>query len=244
MNKFLKAYRLPVLATLCGAVGAGLQTWLLSTADQKGLLATGHIAQILLWIMSIGVPVGMLLLTRSLIQAPKYSFNFPPSFIGGVGAMVAAAGVSFVAATMLLRKGDILTTLTALIGFASTVCLVLSGCGRWKGVRMNVIIHSVVCAFFLLLLIYQYRLWSSEPEMQRYVFQLMATVCLMIGAYQRACFDGAMGSRSGYAFFRLAGAYFCFVAIPGSDIWFLYLTALVWSVTDLCNLTPMNQKGR
>ena len=244
MSKFLKAFAMPILTALCGAVGAGLQVWLLGTVDEKGLLAGGHIGQILLWILSIGVTAGLLFLTRPLVHGPKYSFNFPPSFIGGIGAMVAAAGVAFTAATMLLSKGDMLTTLTALAGFAGTICLVLSGTGRWKGMRMNVIVHSVVCVFFLLLLICQYRMWSSEPELQRYVFQLIATVLLMIGVYQRACFDGAMGSRKSYAFFRLTGAYFCFLAIPGSDLWLLYLTALVWSLTDLCNLTPMNQKGR
>lgn len=244
MNKFLKAFGLPILTFLCGAAGAGLQMWLLGTADEKGLLVSGHIAQILLWILSLGI-LGMLLyFTRPLVQAPKYSFNFPPSLIGGIGAAVAAVGILIASVDMLLDGGDGLILLTAVIGVAAAVALVLSGYGRWQGKPINVVLHCAVCVYFLLLLICQYRLWSAEPQMQTYVFQLLATIFLMVGAYQRACFDGAMGSRKSYAFFRLSGAYFCFVAIPGSEIRFLYLAAMLWSVTDLCNLTPMTRKGR
>ena len=244
MNKFLKAFGLPILTFVCGAAGAGLQVWSLETADEKGLLASGHIAQILLWVLSIGILVALFFLTRPLVQAPKYSFNFPPSIIGGSGAVVAAVGVLLTSVDMLLNRGDLLTSLTATLGLICAVSLALSGYSRWQGKRLNVLLHSVVCVYFLLLLICQYRLWSAEPQLQTYVFQLLATVFLMIGAYQRACFDGRMGSRRSYALFRLAGAYFCFAAIPGSQIWFLYLAAMIWSVTDLCNLTPMTRKGR
>lgn len=244
MNKFLKAFGLPILTFVCGAAGAGLQVWSLGTADEKGLLASGHIAQILLWILSIGILVALFFLTRPLVQAPKYSFNFPPSIIAGIGAAVAAVGVLLTSVDMLLRGGDILTSLAVVIGLLCAVSLALTGYSRWQGKRLNVLLHSIVCVYFLILLVYQYRLWSAEPQLQTYVFQLLATVFLMVGAYQRACFDGSLGNRKSYAFFRLAGAYFCFAAIPGSEIWFLYLAAMVWSVTDLCNLTPMTRKGR
>lgn len=244
MNKTLNAFVLPCLTFLCGGAGALLQNWYLGTADEKGLLAGGHIAPILLWLLT-AVTLGVLLLfTRPLQQAPKYSYNFPPSILGGIGAAVAAAGVFITSADMLISRGDTLLTMTAAVGLAAAVSLALSGYSRFQGKPMNVLLHSAVCVYFLLLLVCQYRLWSGEPQLQTYVFQLLATVFLMIGAYQRACFDGAMGSRKGYAFFRLAGAYFCFVAIPGSESWFLYLAALIWSVTDLCNLTPMTRKGR
>lgn len=244
MNKFLKAFGLPVLTFVCGVAGAGLQSWSLRTANENGLLASGHIAQILLWILSIGLLAALFFLTRPLVQAPKYSFNFPPSVIGGIGAAVGAVGVLITSVHLLLAGGDILTLLTAVVGLICAVCLALSGYSRWQGKRLNVLLHSAVCIYFLLLLVYQYRLWSAEPQLQTYVFQLLATVFLMIGSYQRACFDGSMGSRRSYAFFRLSGAYFCFAAIPGSEIWFLYVAAMIWSVTDLCNLTPMNRKGR
>lgn len=244
MNKFLKAFGLPALTFVCGAVGAALQLWSLGTADEKGLLASGHIFQILLWILTVALLGTLFFLTRPLAQAPKYSFNFPPSIIAGIGGAVAAVGVLLTSLDTILGSGDPLSSLTAAVGLICAVSLALSGYSRWQGKRLNVVLHSVVCVYFLLLLICQYRLWSAEPQLQVYIFQLLATIFLMLGAYQRACFDGHMGNRKSYAFFRLAGAYFCFVAIPGSEIWFLYLAAMIWSVTDLCNLTPMTQEGR
>lgn len=244
MKKTLKAFVLPVLTFLCGGAGALLQNWYLGTADEKGLLAGGHIAPILLWILTAFTLSVLLLFTRPLQQAPKYSFNFPSSILGGIGAAVAAVGVFITSVDIILTGSDTLLLMTAAVGLTAAASLALSGYGRWQGKPVNILLHSAVCVYFLLLLVCQYRMWSGEPQLQTYVFQLLATVFLMVGAYQRACFDGAMGSRKSYAFFRLAGAYFCFVAIPGSESWFLYAAALLWSVTDLCNLTPMTRKGR
>jgi hypothetical protein len=244
MIKHLKAFALPALTFVCGGIGAFLQNRYLSITDAKGLLSGDAILPLLLWILTV-VTLGFLLIfTRPLHQAPKYSYNFPPSLLGGIGATVAAVGVLLCSVDIILNPSDSLLMITAAVGLVAAAALVLSGFSRWQGKPVNVLLHSAVCLYFLLLLVCQYRMWSGEPQLQTYVFQLIATVCLMIGAYQRACFDGAMGSRKNYAFFRLAGAYFCFVAIPGSNCWYLYLTTLIWSVTDLCNLTPMTRKGR
>lgn len=229
---------------VCGIVASLLQAWFFSTTDAKGLPAAGHISQILVWILTATVAAFLGWLTRPFLQAPKYSFNFPASVIAAIGMILAAFGILSTAVTQLLGGGDTLGKVTAWIGIVSAGALALSGYSRWTGKQPNVLTHCVTALYFLMLLVSQYRMWSAEPQLQLYCFQVLASVCLMIATYQRACFDGDMGHRRSYAFFRLAGCYCCLAALPGSEFFLLYLTAGIWCLTDLCNLTPMPQEGR
>ncbi len=244
MKKHLKTWFLPLLVLACGILGALLQLWCLSTADDKGLLLQGHISQVLTWILTAGVLGAVFYFTRPLVQAAKYSFNFPASLISGLGSTVGAVGILVSSIGMLLHQGDTLSLAAAIVSLLAAAALALSGYGRLHGKRMNVLLHCTVCVYFLLLLICQYRQWSAVPQLQLYAFSLLATVFLALGTFQRACFDGWMGKRQAYAFFRLAGVYFCLAALPGAENWLLYLCCAVWSVTDLCNLTPIQGKGR
>ena len=244
MNKFLKNWGLPLTVLLWGGVASLFQYWCLGTVDQRGLLLRGHISQILSWIVTAGVLGLLFFVTRPLAQAPKYSFNFPVSLVGGIGSILAAVGILLSAYKLLNTFSDNLTTITVYGSVLAAAALILSGFGRIQGKQWNILPHCVVCLWFLLLLICQYRQWSAEPQMQLYAFQLLATVFLMVGTYQRACFHAEMGNRQSYTFFRLAGAYFCMAALPGSEFWLFYLCAAIWSATDLCNLTPIHQEGR
>ena len=244
MNKFLKNWGLPLIVLLLGGAASLLQSWSLGTADDSGLLLRGHISQVLSWIVTAGVLGFLFFVTRPLTQAPKYSFNFPASLVGGIGSALGALGIFLSAYSLFDTGSDSLTMITAYGSLLAAGALVFSGFCRVKGKTFNILPHCAVCFWFLLLLICQYRLWSAEPQMQLYAFQLLATVFLMVATYQRACFHAGLGNRQSYVFFRLAGAYFCIAALPGSEFWIFYLCTAFWSVTDLCNLTPIHQEGR
>ncbi len=244
MNKFMKTWALPLLCLVCGLLGSLLQLWSLSTVDDRGLLLRGHISQTLSWLLTAGVLGLLFFFTRPLVEAPKYSYNFPVSLLGGLGSIVGAVGILLTFFHLLPSGQDPLTQTTAYLSLLAASALVLSGYGRLWDQQFGILPHCAVCLWFLLLLICQYRQWSAQPQLQLYAFQLLATVFLMVSSFQRACFHAEMGSRRSYAFFRLAGIYFCLAALPGSEFWPLYLCAALWSVTDLCNLTPVHQEGR
>lgn len=244
MKTKLSPALLPPILLIAGIIGALLRLWLNSLEDDWGLLPVWHIADILCWVLTLAAVAAVIWGTFRLTQAPKYSFNFPASPIGGIGTALAAVGFLVNAILSLLTPGDALLRITAVLGLFSAVSLGFLGWFRWKGIRPNVIFHGLVTLYLMLLLVCQYRMWSAQPQMQTYVFQLFATVCLMISAFQRACFDVGVGHRRIYAIFRLSAGFFCLLSIPGSDFWILYLTCGLWSLTDLCDLRPMpSRKG-
>ncbi len=238
------AWAAPLLALACGGLGAVLQNWSFANVDDKGLLLRGHISQTLVWLLTAAVIALVYCFARLLRHTPRYTDSFPPSLLSGMGCVLGAVGVLFAGGKLYLQHGDDLTVTTALAGLLAGAALLRAGWCRFRGRQGTVLLHGAVCLFYLLLLICQYRQWSAEPQLQLYAFQLLATVFLMVGTFQRAGFDGDMGNRKSYVFFRLVGIFFCVTAIPGSDIWAAYLYAAVWSATDLCDLTPGPAEGR
>ena len=239
--KFLKNHILPLLAVVGGVAAMVLRLCHFATANEWGLLASGHFAGITAGILTVLIPA--VLLWRSLVLPKEPDSRFPASVTAALGYGIGAVGLAVTAIGFLLDPADNLLTVTGAVGVIAAVALGLLGSCRWQGVRGNVLYHAAVCLFFMALLICQYRLWSSESQLQIYGCPLLATVCLMLGAFHRACFDGKMGSLRMFTFFRTVGIFFCLAAIPGSDFWILYLSGAVWSAADLMNLTAAPGEG-
>lgn len=244
MKKLLRPELLPLTVLSAGVMGMLLRLWyLIGGTDASGLPARGHIADILLTVVTVATLVLLFLSTRQLSQAGKYTFNFPPSKSGCFGAVAAALGVAW-QGIGILKNGDWLSVAAGVLGLLAAVCLVFLGIYRLKGLRPTVLFHFVVSLFYILCLITQYRQWSGVAMIESYSYPLLATVCLMLSCYQDAMFAASAGTRRTHAFFHLAALFFCCVSLVGDHSPFLYLTAGIWMFTDLCQLTPMPQKAR
>ena len=245
MNKLLKPAYLPWIATAAGVVGLLLRIWLFATdVDSTGYLAQGHLGLVLLWVLTAAVAIVLLLGTRALTQASKYSFNFPPSPIGGIGCAIGGFSFAITSVMEMTSSPDTITAFASLLGLASAAALMLIGYGRWYGKRSNLLLHAVISVFLMLRLVSQYRHWSSSPQMTDYCFPLLATVFLMLASYHRAAFAADMGKRSSYVFFHLTAVYFCILSLQGTNHIVFYLGAGIWMLTDLCSLAVMHKKKR
>lgn len=240
MKKLLSPKNLPLTVAVAAACSGAVRLWFLSAgADKEGLLIPGHIANILGWILTALVVLVVLIICRQLISAAKYAFNFPPSLLGAIGSAAAAMGILVTSIAGLIGNADFLSRLCGILGILSALALLFLGFCRWKGLHCNVLMHGIVCVYLLVYLLCQYRIWSSQPQLLSYGYQLVGCICLLIAVYRRTCFDGNTGNRKAYATFRLLAAYFCLVATVGSTAPLFYLTCGFWSLTDMCNLTPM-----
>ena len=240
MKKFLKPANLPLFVLAAGIIGIALRFWLLSTGiDNKGLLVTGHPAGILLWLLAGITAVVVILGCLPLAEANKYTFNFPPSPVGAVGEGILALGILAVSILSLLNAHDSLSTITSIAGLLSVIPLAFCAFCRFRGVKPMFLLHSLACIFWVLRLVSLYRVWSPEPQLQSYIFQLFANVFMMLSFYQRTAFDVGVGNRRSHAATHLATVFFCCLAMIGSQDWFLYIACALWALTDLCRLMPM-----
>lgn len=243
MKKTLSPTALPCLTLGLGGIGLSLRSWLYRTGlDHKGLLISGHPAQLLIWLL-IAVTISVLILQcRKIQKNGRYSDNFPPSLPAFVGNSLAAVGIFFTALANLLDRPDLLNIFTNIVGVLCFPALIVAGYNRWKGIRPSFLLHVLVCVFFALRLFCQYRAWSSDPQLQDYCFQLLACICLMLTAYQRASFDVNMGNRPLFLFLSLGAVFFCCLALPSVEEKFFYLTTGVWAFTNVCAPTVPEQE--
>lgn len=241
MKKFLQNHILPLVALGSGIAVLVLRLCHLATMNEAGLLASGHIAGILAGVLTLLIPA--VLLWRSLVLPKGSPCCFPASLPATIGYGAGALGVATTSAQFLLQNPDNLLMICGFVGLVAAVALIMIAGARMQGQKSNVLHHGAVCIFFMLLLVCQYRMWSAESQLQLFGCSLLATVCLMVSAYHRACFDGKIGQLRMFSFFRSVSIFFCLAAIPGSDFWVLYLTGAVWSAADLLNLSLAPQEG-
>ena len=232
------------MAVAAGLIGLLLRFWHLGTVNDRGFLERGHISIILLAVLSAVFLAAALWLCLSLKQGAKFGFNFPASPVGGVGTALAALGILFNSLQALGTGGDVLLTVTGLLGILAAAAMVFAGYCRWMGKHPSMIFHAAGSIWLMLRLICLYRTWSADPQVEDYCFQLLAMICAMLAAYHRATFDANFGKREWYAFFSMAAVYFCILAIPGESSTLLFACLGVWLLTDTCSLRPNPRRRR
>lgn len=233
----IKLNQLPLFTLLCGGMGVVLRLWLYGTGlDSEGLLQSGHPAGILVLLLSAIVAGLLLWFTRDFACRGKYTQQFPASIWGAAGSFIAAAGMLITAMVELVRREVPMAVLAGLMGIVAAAALAFTGLCRLKGLRPNFLFHTLVCLSFVARLISRYQIWSADPQLHDYCFQLLATVCAMLFGYHRAALDMKGGNRRPLVLVGLLGCYFCCLSVVASDAPILYAALTAWMVTNLGTL--------
>lgn len=208
---------------LLGAAGMGLQFWFLNTApDEKGLLVAGHPGY---WLTFVLLAVVLVLTFASMghICAPQLS----PA-IRSVGAAMTAGFTAIAAGVLLYRQNYLLFILCALSAVSALYILWAQTTRR----KPHYGAYSVFAVCFMFYLISRYQASSAEPETGRYVFQILALVCLMLVFYQQAAIRAGTGRFGSYHVWRSLALFLSITAMPGSHNPMLYLAGAVWLLVD------------
>lgn len=233
---------LPYFTLGAGVVGLGLRIWLYTGGvDEKNLFLTGHPANTLLMILTAVTLLCLVLCVLPLTGSPAYSKLFPPSMLSFVGCCVGCAGILATNLYELLQHTDTVTVLSLVLGIAAGGSLLYAGYCRYRGIRPGFLFRAIVTMYFMLHLVSQYRVWSSEPQLQKYFFALLASVFLMLSAYQRTTLDAGQKVRRWYVFCNQAALFCCLVATVGEGGLF-YLTMGFWTLTELCSLKRVRHR--
>ena len=226
MKRILKQEYLPFAALTLGVIAFLLRLWFLSLGtDAMGLMAEGHISDIMSWVV---VAIAMALLAAGL-YLPKGSNPLTPGAAVSSLGLVLTAG-AFACATFVETQtsADLLSTISLVLGILSVIALLLFAWCRFIDSKPNVLFPTAVCLFLMVYLVSHYRLWSSYPQLQRYAFELLATVFTMVAGYQRAALTLNMSKEKVYNFFTLGALFFSLAAIPGCENPVFFIGCAVW----------------
>lgn len=229
MNRKVNTALLPCLVFGAGCIGAALRALMYAVAtDENGLLTPLNVPSILVLLLSVALAVTVVVLSR----APSLEEMGTQMRLGGLSAILAAAGV----AVMLLSDGfpmnDGIGKLRVLLGVLAIACFLGIGICRIRKKNVPFLLYLVVCLFFSAHLVHFYRVWSALSQLSHYLWQMLAGVCLLLCAYSRtACAVGSGMPRRAYVWSMLA-AYACMLCIADESYAFTYCTWALWALTD------------
>jgi hypothetical protein len=224
----------PLFTIFTGALGYAARYWLLSLTDEStGLLPKNHfcgIATVILFAVTVLVSF---LAVRNAPRVKDYEKLFPPSLIAAVGGMVGALGLGVSAFAV---KGiGVLAYGLPIFGILSTVALVYAAWCRFTGHKLTGLIYGVVVVFFMLRLVAWCRVWGTEPQLHNYLFELLASLFLLMAAYYRAKMPNSTAHYRRYAFFSQMALFCCMLCLTDGE-WMFYLSAGIWMASDFCAL--------
>ena len=221
---------LPIAMALAGGMLMGLRFWLYRTAlDEKNLLVHGHPISFVIWLVA-AVCLGLAVVTA--LGQEKTEAVLKRSLPAAAGDVLFA----LVIAVCVFSLGELVTLVDKLRLVAGVLCaplLIYSAVCRIRRKPVFFGCYAVVCVFFALYLVASYQLWSSNPQLQDYVFAMLACVAVTLYAYQNAacCVDGGNGKLMWAT--GLMAVCFGIAAIANSDHGLLYGGAALWALTGL-----------
>lgn len=217
---------IPLLALLSGLVCAGLR-WLLfrNHTDALGLLETGTSVEAGIFLLT-GLCLVLFALAARRGWAGENKLAAPGQMLGGLGIFLTALGNSG-------QMAGPVGTLWKILGLVAGICLIVQGVCTLKKRKVPFLLPLAVCVFFLLHLIDNYRGWSSQPQLQKYLFDLLGILSLTFFSYCDAARKVSLGKPKTRIFAGLCAVYFCLAAIPGTpEFTVLYALCALWALTD------------
>ena len=240
MKPLSKPVFLPPLALTAGLAACALRLGLYASAvDVKGLLISGHPLTLSLWALTALVLAAVCAVTVRLEGSADYADNFSPSPAAALGCAAMAAGSLVTVLTGEAGLPGILATVWMAAGILSAAALAVLALLRWNGARPHFALYAVMCLFLALHTVCRYRPWSGNPQLMDYLFALFACIGLMLFAFYQSGFALGMGKRRMQLTVGLLTAFACFACLPMAEHPLLYLGGGLWTLTDLCSLTPV-----
>lgn len=235
MKNPLKPAILPWITLGLGGIGLALRMWLFAGADEKGLLPTGHPADILLYVLTAITAAVLFLCCLPLHPITKYTRLFPATVLGAAGCGIGAVGLLYAAIAELFSGNGILGTITCVAGVLATAAMVCLALCRYRGTRPTFLFHGLLTLFFMLYAVCRSRLWGAEPELQRFFFQLLACLLLLATAYQHCVLTVRKSNRRWFVLCNQAALFFCCLSL-NAEYKLFYLCMAAWLTLDLCSL--------
>ena len=240
-----------------GTLAAGLLSLGLHSAmmtyyiDDKGLLVAGNLPGKLLWVVGIAFAAGLAYMLRTIGGDGSYEDNFPACYLSGglmiaAGAAMAWAVPGLALDTRSAVEQELSMAVSGIMGWAAkflpwlaAAAMAALGGLRMAGKRPWPILSGIICLFYMLMLVTNYRLWSADPRVYEYAYQLLAGVLLMLASFHRTCADAQIIQRKKLLATGLGAAVCCTAALSGEFQWWFYLASGLWAAGSMCNVAVL-----
>ncbi len=237
-----------------GAASLALHRYMMEhCVDARGLLLDGNLPGRLLWVVGIAFAVFLVLALRTIGGNGSYEDNFPRCLLSGSLLLAAGAAMLWAIPGLELGTGEpipgsvglsllvqsITGTAVRYLPWLAALSMLVLGVFRLAGKRPWPVFGGVICLFYMLMLVTNYRLWSADPQLQDYAYQLLAGVLLMLCAFHRTCCDAGIIQRRKLLATGLGAALCCMASLSMEFQWGFYLASGLWAAGCQCNVAVL-----
>ena len=230
MKNLLRSEFMPLIMAGLGVLGFLLRRGLYAVAvDHKDLLLAGHPLQ---W--------GLFLVTAAAIalavcygMAKEQGGALSGTRLSAVGYIALAAGI-LIALLPEGFGGNGLAGLRTILGILVSLAMAAGALQRFRGQKVFFLVPGLGCVFFAVHMVSCYQGWSSNPQILDYLYTLLASVSLMLFAYQQSACAANCGSGKLLRLFGSLSVFCGITALSGTEFPVLYLTGSFWALTVLC----------
>lgn len=217
----MKKTNLLVAAPILGFLAAFSRNGLYQAGmDQRGLLTPGRPEAIYLAVLTLAAVV-----LCFLVQEPEKSrYRAVDAYIWFAAALLWPQSLSDTAASTM----RLLFALSRYVGAALAAAL------AWFAFRKKKPVFGLsagLCVCFILRLVACYQVWSRDPQIQDYIFELLACLCLTAFFYQQTALEAGLGSRTWRLRFGFLGCYLCLATWSAPQLSYPYLWAGIGVLT-------------
>lgn len=239
MNPTVKKLLLYAPAAALGLWAMELQTRILATGfDHKGLLIGDDPNLALVWGITGAYGLAVLVLTLTLGGCGTYGQNFPRCVLSG-GVMIAAGlTMGFCGLNGMVPGGVADGVLRMAVGMLMAV----GGIFRMLGKKSPFLEDLLIGVYYAYSLLTSYTGWNADPHVQRYAFQLLAGVAVMLFSIHRARFAGGYPERRRLVAAGFLGIFLSFAAMPGARSMLHWAASGLWCAGGMCDLRRLEQK--
>ena len=240
MKHPFRSHILPLFTLGAGGLGFALRLWLFSTVDEKGLLPEKHPAGMLLFILSAVVLGILFLATRQLEPQTVSRKVLRPA--NAAACLLGALGIVLNALTVLRTGTSKLIVPALVLSLAGGLVLVFMAVLTFSGKKFPYWLPAILTVVLMVDTIVQCQTWGAEPQLQVYFFPLMASVFLILTAYQETALLARSGKRSLLAFFSQSAAFFCCLSFNSTHKLF-YCGLFLWAALQIFSCLPRKKEA-
>lgn len=230
MKHPFRSHLLPWFPLGAGILGLALRLWLFSAIDEKGLLPTGHIADPLLYLLT-GLTLGILFLSTRELLPKQFSKEFY-RLSGIIACLLGALGLCYSSILEITTATVRIPQIVAMIRIIGGVTLLCMALLRYFHKKVPYWANAVITVVLMLHAVSQCRIWGSTPQLQEYFFPLLASVFLILTAYQATAVSAGQEKVKLLAFFSQGAAFLCCLSLNTAH-WPMYLGMLFWAAAQI-----------
>lgn len=239
-----KTSRLLAVALSCGILGASLRLLLYRIGfDERNILSSSHPLHLLCLGLTALLAIYLLLSIRKLQGSSDPGVNFPNSPLCRLTILCAGCLTTLYSITLTENIPSLLALARLMLAFGSAGSMILCALLPRKLRRAHILCRGVVCLFFALDMLLRYQVWSGNPQLPDYVFQVLACVMLCLCSYHRLAFDTGLGKWRMLLFTSLMAVYLCLLCAAGPETPVFYLGGALWAAGCLCTAEAPVQEG-